>query len=144
MSQLIFKEMVKGNADDLATVVDYFGDDAHQCFEEGYGYLIGFRNGVPVIGATYGYQFSDFDIQSNEGLEAYQAIIAELERLAISVGAASINTIDEAIQDRPKFISALFLQNFDGDSHSMEKILDRAKHDLEEEKLRLLPVESDE
>ena len=137
MSKLIFCELAKDNADDIAEAKAYFGDDADVFLSDGYRYILGYRDGVPIVGATTDFSFSDFDLESNESMEVYQAMIEEIERLAISIGTSSINTIAEAIQHRPKFIAALFLRGFSGDSYQMEKILDRQKYDAEVEAIRL-------
>jgi hypothetical protein len=138
MSELIFREMAKGNAEDLAQVVEYFGDEAHEFFEQGFRYIIGYRNNVAIIGATCDSGYNEFDIESDEGVSVYESMIAEVERLAIGVGATWINTIADATTDRPKFIAGLVNRGFDGlDCCQLKKVLDVDRFDQEREKVKL-------
>jgi hypothetical protein len=138
MSKLIFKEMQKGNAADLAQVVDYFGDEAREFFEQGFRYIIGYRNGVAVIGATCNSTFNEFDVESNEGATDYESMVAEIERLAIGAGATWLNTISDATTDRPKFIAALVNRGFDGpDCTQLTKVFDESAYNADRESSRM-------
>ncbi len=128
MSELSFREMAMGDAADLATVVDFFGDEAHAFFEQGFRYIIGFRDGIAVVGATCDSGYSEFDVESSEeSVRVYESMIAEIERLAMDAGASGLCTIAEATTDRPKFIAALVNRGFDGpDCMQLSKSFDES------------------
>ena len=137
MSKIVFAEMQKDNANDAEKAVEFFGSHAREWLDVGYRYLLGYRDGNPIVGATADSSYSEIDIESTEGVEVYAAMLGALEQLARGVGAASIRTSMDAILDRPNFIAACIHQGFVGDSVEMQKILDAESHDAEQEQVRL-------
>ena len=137
MSKLVFAEMSKDNPDDVGKVVEFFGSHAKEWLEVGYRYVIGYRDGQPIVGATCDASYSEIDIESTEGVETYSAMLGALEQRARGAGSASIRTSMDAIVDRPDFISACVQQGFQGDEVEMEKILDQEAHDAEMAQVKL-------
>ena len=137
MSKLVFAEMSKDNPDDVGKVVEYFGSHAKEWLEVGYRYVIGYRDGQPIVGATCDGSYSEIDIESTEGMEVYAAMLGALEQRARGVKSASIRTSMDAVLDRPNFIAACIQQGFVGDLVEMQKILDADAHDSELAKVRL-------
>ena len=137
MSKIVFAEMKSGNPDDVDKVVEFFGGHAREWLDVGYRYVIGYRDGKPIVGATCDSSYSEVDIETTEGVEVYAAMLGALEQLARGVRSASIRTSMDAILDRPEFIAACIAQGFVGDLVEMRKILDQEAHDAERAKVRL-------
>ncbi len=137
MSKLVFAEMQKDNPDDVDKVVEFFGSHAREWLDVGYRYIIGYRDGQAVVGATCDASYSEIDIETTEGVETYAAMLGALEQLARGVGSVSIRTSMDAILDRPEFISACISEGFVGDAVEMTKILYQSKFDSEQAKIRL-------
>ena len=149
MSKLIFREMVKGSPEDRAQVVEFFREDAQEWLDAGYRFILGVMNETSIIMATCDSRFSEIDIEVatlvniisgrevDVPTDLYEEMLAELERLARSVGATSLKTSDDAIADRMEFIQACYSQGFHGDDVAMVKILDQEAHEAERAKVRL-------
>ena len=140
MSKLIFREMVKGSAEDRAQVVGYFGRHEAEWFDgSGYRHILGYVDGAAVVGVSCdcGYREVSVMLPSGGDAEHYKAALAELERLAKSVGSASLKTSADDITGNPDYIAACISEGFVGDSVEMEKILDQEAHDAEMAKVRL-------
>ncbi len=133
MSKLVFKEMSKNSAEDLATIAMFFGRDESEHFAaHSVGCVIGFRDGAPVVGSSFDEDYSCIFIDvayQDQGL--YQEMLVEVERLARANGTASIETGSDAITDIPEFIAACYSLGFRGDCCWMAKILDEEKHRIE-------------
>ena len=140
MSKFIFREMVKGSAEDRAQVVGYFGHHEAEWFDgSGYRHILGYVDGAAVVGVSCDSRYSEVSVMLPSGgnAEHYKAALAELERLAKSVGEASIRTSADDITDNPDYIQACIAQGFSGDAVEMQKILDAGAHDAEQEQVRL-------
>lgn len=134
MSKLVFKEMQKGDASDLATIAIFFGQDECDYFKRStIGCCVGFRDGSPVVGSSYEPDYSHIYIDAayeNEGL--YLDMLTEVVRMATNIGTAAIRTGMNAIEDLPEFISACEALGFRGDGIDMSLILDNDKYQKEE------------
>ena len=140
MSKLIFREMVKGSAEDRAQVVGYFGHHEAEWFDgSGYRHILGYVDGAAVVGVSCDRRYREVSVMLPSGGDAehYKAALAELERLAKSVGSASLKTSADDITDNPDYIAACISEGFAGDQVEMEKILDQEAHDAEMAKVRL-------
>ena len=140
MSKLIFREMVKGSAEDRAQVVGYFGHHEAEWFDgSGYRHILGYVDGAAVVGVSCDRRYREVSVMLPSGGDAehYKAALAELERLARGVGSASLKTSADDFTDNPDYVQACISEGFAGDADEMVKILDQEAYEAERAKVRM-------
>ena len=140
MSKLIFKEMVKGSPEDRAQVVGFFGHHEAEWFDaSGFRHLLGYIDGAAVVGVSCDNRYREVSVMLPSGgnAENYKAALVELERLAKSVGAASIKTCADDITGNADYVQSCISEGFVGDLVEMTKVLDQSKYDTEQAQIRL-------